>query len=235
MAQAIRLMLDHNISGLPVLRDGKVVGILTEGDLLRHSETGTERHRPRWLEILMTAGRDGRRVSQDARRRTRRDQDHRCDQCGRGRASRRRSSGRSNAARSNVCPSSRATSGRIGQPPGLARCPIARDRGAAFRAPQRRRHPRTSSWRSWRSSMGSTKRALDLSEGRRRRSQRCHPRGEETEGAACCRRERSGSECRRGPSRLDRSGFCSRKPSLQFPTGSVNAHTQIMARETCTP
>lgn len=58
IAQAIRLMLDNGVSGLPVLgEDGKVVGILTEGDLLRRSETGTERHRPRWLEILMGPGR----------------------------------------------------------------------------------------------------------------------------------------------------------------------------------
>ncbi len=57
VADAIRLMLDNNISGLPVLDDGKVIGILTEGDLLRRSETGTERHRPRWLEILMGPGR----------------------------------------------------------------------------------------------------------------------------------------------------------------------------------
>lgn len=58
VAEAIRLMLDNNVSGLPVLADnGKVVGILTEGDLLRRSETGTERHRPRWLEILMGPGR----------------------------------------------------------------------------------------------------------------------------------------------------------------------------------
>jgi CBS domain-containing protein len=57
VAQAIRTMLDNNISGLPVLDNGKVVGILTEGDLLRRGETGTERHRPRWLEILMGPGR----------------------------------------------------------------------------------------------------------------------------------------------------------------------------------
>jgi len=58
VAQAIRLMLDNNVSGLPVLDDtGKVVGILTEGDLPRRSETGTEKHRPRWLEILMGPGR----------------------------------------------------------------------------------------------------------------------------------------------------------------------------------
>jgi CBS-domain-containing membrane protein len=51
-------MLDHQVSGLPVVDDGgKLVGIVTEGDLLRRSETGTERHRPRWLEILMGPGR----------------------------------------------------------------------------------------------------------------------------------------------------------------------------------
>ena len=57
VANAIRLMLDNNVSGLPVLDDGKVIGILTEGDLLRRGETGTERHRSRWLEILMGPGR----------------------------------------------------------------------------------------------------------------------------------------------------------------------------------
>jgi CBS domain-containing protein len=58
VAEAIRLMLDNRVSGLPVLdAEHKVVGILTEGDLLRRSETGTERQRPRWLEILMGPGR----------------------------------------------------------------------------------------------------------------------------------------------------------------------------------
>jgi CBS domain-containing protein len=58
VAAAIGLMLDNHVSGLPVVNDaGKVIGILTEGDLLRRSETGTERQRPRWLEILMGPGR----------------------------------------------------------------------------------------------------------------------------------------------------------------------------------
>ncbi len=58
VAEAIRLMLDNRISGLPVIdAAGRLVGILTEGDLLRRGETGTERHRPRWLEILMGPGR----------------------------------------------------------------------------------------------------------------------------------------------------------------------------------
>lgn len=58
VAEAIRLMLDNRVSGVPVLDDrGIMVGILTEGDLLRRSETGTERHRPRWVEVLMGPGR----------------------------------------------------------------------------------------------------------------------------------------------------------------------------------
>ena len=58
IGDAIRLMLDHRISGLPVVDgDSKVIGILTEGDLLRRAETGTERQRPRWLELLLGPGR----------------------------------------------------------------------------------------------------------------------------------------------------------------------------------
>src|SRR5260370_932089 len=53
----MRRMSDTHISGLPVIDAGRLVGSLTEGDLLRRSETGTERHRPRWLEILMGPGR----------------------------------------------------------------------------------------------------------------------------------------------------------------------------------
>ena len=46
-----RLMINLRISGVPVAdRDGRLVGIVTEGDLLRRVETGTERHRPRWSE-----------------------------------------------------------------------------------------------------------------------------------------------------------------------------------------
>lgn len=58
LRDAIRLMLDHAISGLPVVdAGGKLVGIVTEGDLLRRVETQTEKQRPRWLEILMGPGR----------------------------------------------------------------------------------------------------------------------------------------------------------------------------------
>lgn len=54
IGDAIRLLLDCRISGLPVVdSSGKVVGMLTEGDLLRRAETQTERRRPRWLELLL--------------------------------------------------------------------------------------------------------------------------------------------------------------------------------------
>src|SRR5215469_8391564 len=58
IVEAARLMLQHRISGLPVI-DGKgeVVGVVTEGDLLRRAETGTERHRPGWLAFLVGPGR----------------------------------------------------------------------------------------------------------------------------------------------------------------------------------
>ncbi len=52
--EATRLMLQNHISGLPVIDpSGALVGIITEGDFLRRAETGTERKRPRWLEILI--------------------------------------------------------------------------------------------------------------------------------------------------------------------------------------
>ena len=56
--QAVRLMLQRQISGLPVVdKAGTLVGIVTEGDLLRRAETGTQRKRPRWLEFLIGPGR----------------------------------------------------------------------------------------------------------------------------------------------------------------------------------
>jgi CBS domain-containing protein len=56
--QAARLMLQHRISGLPVIdTKGKLVGVLSEGDFLRRRETNTEKRRSRWLEFLMGPGR----------------------------------------------------------------------------------------------------------------------------------------------------------------------------------
>ena len=58
IAEMAKLMLDNRISGLPVVDDrSNLVGIVTEGDCLRRTETGTERKRPRWLEFLTGPGR----------------------------------------------------------------------------------------------------------------------------------------------------------------------------------
>ena len=38
-----RIMLDKQISAIPVVEDGRIVGIISEGDLLQRAETGTER------------------------------------------------------------------------------------------------------------------------------------------------------------------------------------------------
>ncbi len=58
IAEAARLMLQHRISGLPVVdAKGAVIGMITEGDLLRRAETGSAPHHPRWLELLLSPGR----------------------------------------------------------------------------------------------------------------------------------------------------------------------------------
>jgi CBS domain-containing protein len=73
IGEAAELMLERRVSGLPVVdAAGAVVGIVTEGDLLRRAETGTERRRVRWLEFLIAPGRlaseyahaNGRRVGE---------------------------------------------------------------------------------------------------------------------------------------------------------------------------
>jgi len=51
--EAVRLMLKHRISGLPVIDPhGRLAGIVSESDFMRRPETGTERHRSRWLDAL---------------------------------------------------------------------------------------------------------------------------------------------------------------------------------------
>lgn len=58
VSRAVRLMLQNKISGLPVVdANGRLVGIVTEGDFLRRGELGTQRRRPRWLEFLLGPGR----------------------------------------------------------------------------------------------------------------------------------------------------------------------------------
>jgi CBS domain-containing protein len=58
IAEAARLMLQRHISGLPVVdAAGQVIGVVTEGDLLRRAETGTEKRHRRWLEFMISPGR----------------------------------------------------------------------------------------------------------------------------------------------------------------------------------
>jgi CBS domain-containing protein len=57
LSEAVEMMLKNGISGLPVVDgSGALAGMLTEGDLLRRAETGTERKRPRWLEFVLGPG-----------------------------------------------------------------------------------------------------------------------------------------------------------------------------------
>src|SRR5215470_12937230 len=53
VAEAIKLLAEHDISALPVVdRDGTVIGVISEADLVHREEIGTEKHRPWWLEAL---------------------------------------------------------------------------------------------------------------------------------------------------------------------------------------
>ncbi len=55
---AAKLMLARGISGLFVVdKAGDLAGVITEGDLLRRDELGTERHRPWWLRLLVSPSR----------------------------------------------------------------------------------------------------------------------------------------------------------------------------------
>lgn len=51
--EVARLMLERRVSALPVLDGaGRLRGIVSEGDLMRRRESGTERHRSWWLQVL---------------------------------------------------------------------------------------------------------------------------------------------------------------------------------------
>lgn len=64
------LLLEHRISAVPVVRDGAIVGIVSEGDLLHRHEIGTEqsdRNRSWWLWLLGTDRSIGEYVKSHAR------------------------------------------------------------------------------------------------------------------------------------------------------------------------
>jgi CBS domain-containing protein len=54
VSEVAKLLLDNRISGVPVIdRASRLVGIVSEGDLLRRVEAGTEPRRARWLDLLI--------------------------------------------------------------------------------------------------------------------------------------------------------------------------------------
>ena len=47
------LMVERRISGMPVVDDGgRVIGIVSQGDLLHRAEVGTERRHKWWLRVF---------------------------------------------------------------------------------------------------------------------------------------------------------------------------------------
>jgi CBS domain-containing protein len=56
--EVAEILLNRHISGVPVLNAaGELVGIVSEGDLMRHADAGTQHRRSWWLRLLM--GREG--------------------------------------------------------------------------------------------------------------------------------------------------------------------------------
>ena len=56
VAEAAKLMATHDVSALPVVdADGKLIGIVSEADLMRREEIGTEIHHPWWVEAMTPA------------------------------------------------------------------------------------------------------------------------------------------------------------------------------------
>src|SRR5271169_6159902 len=58
VSQVAKQLADNDISALPVVDDaGRVVGIISEADLMRREELGSEKIRPWWLEAMVPAAR----------------------------------------------------------------------------------------------------------------------------------------------------------------------------------
>jgi CBS-domain-containing membrane protein len=58
LAEAVETLLRSRVSALLVFdAEHALVGVLSEGDLLRRAELGTEDRRPHWLEFLLNGGR----------------------------------------------------------------------------------------------------------------------------------------------------------------------------------
>ncbi|MBS0416079.1 MAG: CBS domain-containing protein [Proteobacteria bacterium] len=57
LEKAATLMVEHRISGLPVVDEaGAVIGMITEGDLIRRAELDTSGQAPGWLSRFLVPG-----------------------------------------------------------------------------------------------------------------------------------------------------------------------------------
>lgn len=55
IGELIGLMLSHNVSAIPIMAGETLVGIVSEGDLIRRAELGSERRPSHWLELISTS------------------------------------------------------------------------------------------------------------------------------------------------------------------------------------
>jgi len=56
--EAAKLLAEHGVSAVPVVdTDDRVIGMVSEGDLLHRAEIGTERRRSWWLEMMSSTNR----------------------------------------------------------------------------------------------------------------------------------------------------------------------------------
>src|ERR1700681_4067455 len=57
IVQAANIMLENHVRGLPVVdHNGKLVGIISQGDFIHRAEIGAQRKRARWLKVLLGPG-----------------------------------------------------------------------------------------------------------------------------------------------------------------------------------
>lgn len=55
VSEVAKILLKRRISAVPIVdAEGKIAGIISEGDLMRRSETGTERSTSWWLELVQS-------------------------------------------------------------------------------------------------------------------------------------------------------------------------------------
>jgi CBS domain-containing protein len=61
LEEAAKIMIDARVSGLPAIdEEGALVGMITDGDLIRRVELGTAGGAPGWLSTLVSPGRVAR-------------------------------------------------------------------------------------------------------------------------------------------------------------------------------